>query len=116
MRNVPYRNLARVTGAVVLVLAGASVALGGALHFSPTTGSSANAYVTFGAPASLGLPQFTLETWFRRDGGDIETSTGTGGIARFVPLLAKGVANADGTSADANYFLGIDAAQNVVAA
>ena len=30
-----------------------------------------NDYVTFGANPALGLPQFTLETWFRRDGAGV---------------------------------------------
>ncbi|HET9235266.1 MAG TPA: LamG-like jellyroll fold domain-containing protein, partial [Candidatus Eisenbacteria bacterium] len=41
---------------------------------------SGNTYVTFGDPAALDLPQFTLECWFRRDGAGTETSTGSGGI------------------------------------
>ncbi len=48
-----------------------------------------NAYVTFGDPAALDLAQFTIETWFRRDGTGVTTNTGTGGVLA-VPLVTKG--------------------------
>ena len=69
----------------------------------------ANDYVTFGDSATLGLSQFTLETWFRRDGAGVATQTGAGGLAAAIPLITKGRNEADGTAADMNYFLGIDA-------
>ena len=53
-----------------------------ALSFGGTHG-----YVTFGEAPELGLEQFTIETWFRRDGlGELAS---TGGIVA-VPLMAKG--------------------------
>ncbi len=67
-----------------------------------------NDYVTFGDSATLGLSQFTLETWFRRDGAGVPTQTGAGGLAAAIPLITKGRNEADGTAADMNYFLGID--------
>ncbi len=67
-----------------------------------------NAYVTFGSAPSLGASTFTIETWFRRDGAGLPTSTGAGGVARAIPLLTKGRAEADGSNVDMNYFLGID--------
>ena len=56
-----------------------------------------NAYVTFGDPSALRLGQPTLETWFRRDGAGITTSTGTGGISNIVPLIAKGRDEGEGS-------------------
>jgi fibronectin type 3 domain-containing protein len=76
---------------------------GTALQFNGT-----NQYVTFGAAPSLGAATFTLETWFKRTGAGIGTGTGSGGITSAVPLVTKGRAEADGTTQDMNYFLGID--------
>jgi hypothetical protein len=67
-----------------------------------------NSYVTFGNAAALGASTFTIETWFRRDGAGLATTTGGGGLARAIPLLTKGRGEADGSNVDMNYFLGID--------
>ena len=64
-------------------------------------------YVTFGPAPALGARAFTLEIWFKRTGIGSTASTGTGGVAA-VPLLTKGRGESDASSADANYFLGID--------
>jgi cysteine-rich repeat protein len=83
-----------------------------------------NAYVSFGNTSTLGLPVFTVETWFRRDGTGTATSTGTGGVP-IVPLVTKGSPESDGTGCpagapngrcDANYILGINTSGNVIAA
>ena len=50
-----------------------------ALQFNGTS-----QYVTFGAAPGLATPQFTLETWFKRTGAGVGTSTGSGGIASAV--------------------------------
>src|SRR6266536_2312128 len=76
---------------------------GAALNFNGT-----NQYVTFGAAPGLGAATFTLETWFKRTGAGIGTSTGSGGIASGIPLVTKGRAEAEGSNVDMNYFLGID--------
>lgn len=81
-----------------------------ALYFGGT-----NAYVTFGNAAALGLPQFTLETWFRRDGVGATTSTGSGGVTA-VPLITKGRAENDASNVDLNYFLGISGTGNFLVA
>lgn len=73
-----------------------------------------NDYVTFGNPAALGLKTFTLEVWLRRAGAGVTTSTGTGGV-NAAPLVAKGRAEADGSTRDMNYFLGIDGSGHLVA-
>ena len=64
------------------------------------------AYVTFGPAPDLGLAQFTLELWFRRDGAGANANTGTGGFDA-VPLLTKGRGEAEGSNVDMNWFLGI---------
>lgn len=74
-----------------------------------------NAYVTFGNNSSLGLSQFTLECWFRRNGTGSTASTGTGGVTA-VPLIAKGRGEQDGSTLDCNYFLGIRSGNNVLTA
>ena len=91
-------------------VAGSPFALSNALRLG-----SGNAYVAFGNPAALGLPQFTLECWFRRDGSGTATSTGTGGVTA-LPLVTKGRAQADGDVRDMNYFLGIDGTDSVLVA
>src|SRR5204863_3018767 len=45
----------------------------------------------------------------------VSTSTGSGGVDA-IPLLAKGRAEADGTTQDMNYFLGIRACDGVLVA
>ena len=77
-----------------------------------------NDYVTFGPAAGasgLGATTFTLETWFKREGPGIATSTGSGGVTA-VPLITKGMAQADGSNLDMNYFLGIDNVKRVIVA
>jgi hypothetical protein len=54
-----------------------------------------NGYVTFGDATALKLTQFTVETWFRRDGTGVSTSTGAGGIAAAIPLVTKGRGEGD---------------------
>ena len=66
-------------------------------------------YVTMGAAPGLDAAQFTLETWFKRTGAGVGTSTGSGGIASAIPLVTKGRAEAEGSNVDMNYLLGIDA-------
>ena len=82
---------------------------GHALAFGGTDG-----YVTFGDPAALDLFQFTVECWFRRDGAGITTSTGTGGVTDALPLVTKGRGEAEGSTVDMNYFLGIRDSDDVV--
>jgi len=82
-----------------------------ALDLSGT--AAAKDYVTFGTAPGLGASTFTLETWFRRDGAGVATSTGSGGVVA-IPLVTKGMAEADGTTQDMNYFLGIRTSDNVI--
>src|SRR5205085_2851430 len=50
---------------------------------------------------------FTVETWFKRDGAGVTTTTGTGGLAAVVPLVTKGRNEGEGNATDVNYFLGL---------
>ena len=78
--------------------------------------SGVDAYVTFGNPAKLHLPTFTVEAWFRRDGNGLTTTTGTSGITAAIPLVSRGRGEAENPAVDLNYFLGIDDATDVLAA
>jgi hypothetical protein len=72
-------------------------------------------YVTFGqATSALGASNFTLEVWFKRTGTGQLAYTGNGGLSA-VPLVTKGRGEADGSTVDMNYFLGIDASGVLVA-
>jgi len=77
---------------------------------------SANAYAKFTNSASLNTTNFTVETWFRRDGAGVGTDTGTGGIASAIPLVTKGTSEAENANADINYFLAINSATNTLCA
>lgn len=100
--------------------AGSSAYTTPACATTPATGNTAldltgGAYVTFGPAPDLSLTQFTLETWFRRDGPGTTVNTGTGGFYA-VPLLTKGRGEAEGSNVDMNWFLGIRETTNVLAA
>ena len=73
-----------------------------------------SAYVTFSDPAALDLAQFTVETWFKREGTGVTATTGSGGVTNAIPLVTKGRGEGDGSNVDMNYFLGIRASDNVV--
>ena len=110
------RAIVRFVGAVTFVAYAMLSAADSARAASALDLGPSNAYVTFGAAPTLGLAQFTVETWFKREGTGVTTSTGTGGIAALVPLVSKGAAQAEGSNVDANYILGINTAGNVIAA
>ncbi len=74
-----------------------------------------NSYATFGNNAALGLSQFTLECWFRREGTGTTTTTGTGGVTA-IPIISKGTDDGNGTTNDINYFLGILSSDNKIVA
>lgn len=74
---------------------------------------SNHAYVQLGDNADL--PQFTLETWLRRDGVGVAQSTGTGGQT-LIPLITNGTADAETANADVNYFMGIRESDGVLCA
>ncbi len=73
-------------------------------------------YVTFGTAAPLATATFTLELWFKREAVGAATSTGSGGHAAAIPLIAKGRGEADGDTRDMNYFLGLRASDGVLVA
>ena len=108
------RPLILAVPAAVLLLAGATAAHAqGALQLGP---GNTDSYVAIGDTAKLDLSTFTIETWFRRLGAGVTTSTGSGGIAAFLPLVTKGAGAGAGTTDDANWLLGIDTASDVLAA
>jgi hypothetical protein len=103
--------------------AGAVVSVGQSMVQADSTGyalsfGTSNSYVNLSNPAKLHLSQFTLETWFRRDGLGVYTTTGaTGfGISQAIPLVTRGHFLAKTSTNSINYFLGIDSKQNVLAA
>ncbi len=96
------------------------VGLSASLESSAATNAAvlfdgSNDYITMGTASALGVSAFTIETWFKRTGLGISTSTGTGGI-NAVPLVAKGRGEADGSNLDMNFFLGIRSSDGVLAA
>jgi hypothetical protein len=69
----------------------------------------ANDYVTFGAATNinnLGVSNFTVECWFKREGAGKVSNTGNGGIYA-VPLVTKGMAEAEKSNVDCNWFFGL---------
>src|SRR6185295_12056450 len=74
-----------------------------------------NDRVSFGAAPGLGATNFTIETWFVRQGPGIAVNTGTGGVVA-LPLVTKGMAQAENSNQDMNYFLGIDTKTGALAA
>src|SRR5438477_8724249 len=97
-----------------------SALIAGAVHCSFAAGYSlsfdgVNDYVSFGPAPGLGAATFTVETWFKRTGAGVNTSTGSGGLDA-IPLVTKGRAEVDGDNRDMNYFLGIRASDNVLVA
>ncbi len=79
------------------------------------TFNGVNSYLAIGAAPGLNSTSFTVEAWFKKEGAGVSTSTGTGGLFA-IPLVAKGRAEAEGSNKDFNYFMGIDATDNVLAA
>ncbi|MEJ7733940.1 MAG: LamG-like jellyroll fold domain-containing protein [Polyangiaceae bacterium] len=62
-------------------------------------------HVTMGVAAELGLEQFTIEAWVRRDGGGIPTDTGQGGVY-VVPIAGRGRGENDDPDKNVNYLFG----------
>ncbi|AEV33752.1 hypothetical protein Oweho_2792 [Owenweeksia hongkongensis DSM 17368] len=91
------------------------------LDFTPPDTSKAlqlegtDSYVTFGDTSALGLAQFTLEGWVKKEGSGVTTSSGSGGVSA-APLITKGVGEVDGSNRDLNYFFGIQSGTNVLCA
>ncbi len=78
--------------------------------------NGSNQYVTFGAASSLGTAEFSVEIWFKRTGTGTSNTTGGSGITDMIPLISKGAPEAEGSTVDANYILGIQASTNFLAA
>ncbi len=69
----------------------------------------ADDHVSFGGPLlpELGLSEFTLECWIYKEGDGVTANSGSGGVIA-VPLICKGLGEADGDNRDCCYFFGID--------
>lgn len=80
----------------------------GGLYFDGQTD-----HIALGDPEELKLSTFTVETWFKRETKGITTTTGTGGVVA-VPLVAKGRNQADNSTLDTNWFLGIRESDGVI--
>ena len=74
----------------------------------------ANDYVTFGVAPGLGVTNFTIECWFKRQGAGVATSTGTGGFSA-LPLVTKGRGENEAGVTNMNYFFGV-ATNNILSA
>ncbi|HKW14735.1 MAG TPA: LamG-like jellyroll fold domain-containing protein [Candidatus Krumholzibacteria bacterium] len=110
-------NNSVVTGPSGTLTNGPTWSTGSTFAFSNSLkmGASNSGYVAFGDPNALDLAQFTVETWFRRDGSGSVVGTGTGGVDA-IPLVTHGGPENDGGNLDMNYFLGIRASDNVLCA
>ena len=88
--------------------------LTGLLPGAPATGD----YVSLGPAPALGAKKFTLEAWIKRTAGGTPTATGGAlpALLSAIPLITKGMAEADGSNVDANYFFGINQADGKLAA
>ena len=75
-----------------------------------------DSYIKVTDGGGLALENFTLETWFKKDGNGISVTSGTGGIPDAIPLITKGTSESESSNLDINYFLCIKAATNVIAA
>ncbi len=76
----------------------------GALFFD-----GVNDYITLGAATNInnvGVSNFTIECWFKRQGAGRRASTGSGGVFA-LPLVTKGMAESDDSNLDCNWFFGI---------
>lgn len=77
--------------------------------------NGASNHVTMGAATStLGASVFTLEAWIFRTGLGTTTSTGTGGVTAY-PIVTKGRGESETAGLNCNYFLGINATNQLVA-
>ncbi|MDO8508517.1 MAG: LamG-like jellyroll fold domain-containing protein [Nanoarchaeota archaeon] len=64
--------------------------------------------------SNLDLKNFTIAMWFIKRGTGDTASSGSGGIVA-APLIAKGIAEADGDGRDVNFMLGVSAADKIQA-
>lgn len=62
-------------------------------------------FVTMGVAPDLGLANFTIEAWVRREGRGVTMGTGVGGLT-MVPIAGKGRGESDGSNVDCNYAMG----------
>jgi hypothetical protein len=88
---------------------------GNATQYVVLTGST-TAGSTGNASANLGEQKFTLSAWIKRTGTGGAATSGTGGATSAIPIFCKGVGEGDGSTIDANFFFGINTANNALCA
>ena len=115
MRTSTFLGTRRTIVAMLAALVFAAAFVPAAAAQTGLQFNGTNQYVTFGRADSLGVKQFTIETWFKRLGAGTTTSTGTGGVTA-VPLVSKGRGEGDGSTLDMNYFLGVRGTDGVLCA
>ncbi|NUP07007.1 MAG: hypothetical protein HOW73_13215 [Polyangiaceae bacterium] len=78
---------------------------GSTLETSGVELNGTDEYISMGAAPELGLEQFTVEAWVRRDDIGQPAGTGVGGL-QLVPIAGKGRGEDDGSNVDCNYAFG----------
>ncbi|MGZ0656648.1 DNRLRE domain-containing protein [Coraliomargarita sp. W4R72] len=109
MFNKVYNRVARYCGLSVVGCL-ATVAAPNLVHADDAKAlqfDGVDDYVTMGD--SLGLSEFTISVWFKKETGGVTGSSGAGGV-NVIPLVAKGRGENDATTLDCNYIFGINSA------
>ena len=121
MSNTPRTHRTRRVWSITLTLAMVAAFL--PLGFSAlAVGNKAlqlngtSQYATVGNASQLRLTTFTLESWFKWNGGGDPADTGASGIPDLIPLIAKGRALDELEANNINYFFGVDASSGTLAA
>jgi hypothetical protein len=90
----------------------------GAVYLTNTANGQGYVQLTGGttgnAVTNLGQQTFTLTAWIKRTGTGVQANSGTGGVTA-VPIITKGVGEADGSNKDADFFFGIDSSNHLCA-
>ncbi len=101
LRAVAYDNSGAAAGTTLVSYTGVPPSGADGLFFD-----GVDDYVASPAVAALGLPRYTVETWFRREGNGVSTAIGTTSV---YPMISRG-SSADGF----NFVLGIHATTGVL--
>jgi hypothetical protein len=113
VHQMNYTSSDVVFGSSLSVVMNGTSAASGGLRFD-----GVNDMVTFGQAPALGVTNFTIECWFKRQGVGKRANTGTSGIYA-LPLVTKGMAEIEAGATNMNYFFGVgtnDSGQAVLAA
>jgi hypothetical protein len=113
VHQADYDSTDVVFGSSLAAVSGSAPSGSGGLRFD-----GVDDMVTFGVAPSLGVTNFTIECWFKRQGAGKRANTGTSGVYAY-PLVTKGQGENENGATNMNYFFGIgtnDAGQAVLAA